>query len=78
MSDFLDRGRMSGRIAAIGGLVFASGFVATAAFAGSCPADKVKADVRAPVTFAAVGVTAPRSVTAWMPRCPAAWAGWHC
>ncbi len=57
MSDFLDRGRMSGRIAAIGGLVFASGFVATAAFAGSCPADKVKADVRAPVTFAAVGVT---------------------
>jgi quercetin dioxygenase-like cupin family protein len=55
MSNLLDR--VSGRIVTIGGLVLASGIVTSAAFAGSCPADKMKADARAPVTFAPVGVT---------------------
>jgi quercetin dioxygenase-like cupin family protein len=57
MFNLIDTGRMPGRITAITGLVFASSVFASAAFAGGCPADKVKADVRAPVTFAAVGVT---------------------
>jgi quercetin dioxygenase-like cupin family protein len=57
MFNLIDTGRGRGRIAATTGLVFASGVFASTAFAGGCPADKVKADVRAPVTFAAVGVT---------------------
>jgi quercetin dioxygenase-like cupin family protein len=38
-------------------LVAGSLAFSTAAFAGSCPADQTKADVRAPVTTAAKGVT---------------------
>jgi quercetin dioxygenase-like cupin family protein len=57
MFNLIDAGRMPGRIATITGLVFASTVLASAAFAGSCPADKMKADVREPVKFAAVGVT---------------------
>jgi quercetin dioxygenase-like cupin family protein len=48
---------VGGHTAIVTALVFASTVFISAAFAGSCPADKVKADVRAPVTFAAVGVT---------------------
>jgi quercetin dioxygenase-like cupin family protein len=62
MSNLIDTGRGLGQIAAIAGLVLAStvltsNVLTSAAFAGSCPADKVKADVRVPVTSAAVGVT---------------------
>jgi quercetin dioxygenase-like cupin family protein len=57
MCNLIDTGRAPGRIAATTGLVVASTIVTSAAFAGSCPADKMKADIRAPVTFAAVGVT---------------------
>jgi hypothetical protein len=57
MFNLIDAGRMPGRIATITGLVFASTVLTPAAFAGSCPADKIKADVREPVKFAAVGVT---------------------
>ncbi len=57
MSNLIGADRISSRIATIGGLVLASTLATSAAFAGGCPADKVKADVRAPTTFAAVGVT---------------------
>jgi hypothetical protein len=57
MFNLIDTGRAPGRIAAITGLVVASSMLTSAAFAGSCPADKMKADVREPVKFAAVGVT---------------------
>jgi quercetin dioxygenase-like cupin family protein len=53
MSSLIDLGR----IATAGGLVLASTVFTSAAFAGGCPADKVKADVREPVKFGAVGVT---------------------
>ena len=39
------------------GLVAASFGIAPAAFAGTCPADQMKTDVRAPVTTPAKGVT---------------------
>src|SRR5215813_12794349 len=39
------------------GLVASSATLVTNAFAGSCPADQVKANAREPVTFAAKGVT---------------------
>ena len=45
------------RAIALAGLVLGSAAVASAAFAGECPADKVKANVRAPVDFKPVGVT---------------------
>jgi quercetin dioxygenase-like cupin family protein len=57
MFNLIDTGRVHGRIAPIAGLVFAAAFVTSAAVAGGCPADKMKADVREPVKFAAVGVT---------------------
>ena len=52
-----ERGRLLGRTIAFAGLAMGPAVLATAAFAGSCPADKMKADVREPVKFAAVGVT---------------------
>ena len=39
------------------GLVASSATLVTSAFAGSCPADKVKANAREPVALAAKGVT---------------------
>jgi quercetin dioxygenase-like cupin family protein len=57
MFTLIDTGRAPGRIATIIGLVFASTVITSAAVAGSCPADKMKADIREPVKFAAVGVT---------------------
>ena len=57
MSNRIELGRLLGRTTTIAGLVIGSATVTATAFAGSCPADKVKADVREPVTFAAVGVT---------------------
>jgi quercetin dioxygenase-like cupin family protein len=57
MSNRIELGRIFGRTIALVGLVIGSATVATTAFAGSCPADKMKADVREPVKFAAVGVT---------------------
>ena len=50
-------GRLLGRTIALAGLTMGSAVLATTAFAGSCPADKMKPDVREPVKFAAVGVT---------------------
>ena len=41
----------------LAGLVASSASLVTSAFAGSCPADKVKANAREPVTLAAKGVT---------------------
>ena len=57
MFDLIDTGRAPGRIATITGLVFASTVFTSAGFAGNCPADKMKVDVREPVKFAAIGVT---------------------
>jgi quercetin dioxygenase-like cupin family protein len=50
-------GRLLGRTIALAGLAMGPAVLATTALAGSCPADKMKADVREPVKFAAVGVT---------------------
>ena len=57
MSNRIELGHLVGRIITITGLIIGSAVLTTAAFAGSCPADKIKADVREPATFAAVGVT---------------------
>jgi quercetin dioxygenase-like cupin family protein len=57
MSHRIELGRLCGRTIVVAGLVMGSTVLATTAFAGSCPADKMKADVREPVKFAAVGVT---------------------
>jgi quercetin dioxygenase-like cupin family protein len=57
MSNRIAIGRMLGRTASVAGLALASAIATTSAFAGSCPTDKMKADVREPVKFAAVGVT---------------------
>ncbi len=45
------------RAAALAGLVFGAAAFASAANAGECPADQVKANVREPVDFKATGVT---------------------
>jgi quercetin dioxygenase-like cupin family protein len=57
MSNCTELSRLFGRTFATAGLAIAATALATSAFAGSCPADKTQADVREPVTFAAVGVT---------------------
>ena len=57
MSNRIELGRMLGRTVTIAVLAIGSAAVTTSAFAGSCPADKMKADAREPVKFAAVGVT---------------------
>ena len=57
MSNRIELGRMLGRTLTVAALAMASVAVTTSAFAGSCPADKMKADAREPVKFAAVGVT---------------------
>jgi quercetin dioxygenase-like cupin family protein len=57
MSKRIELNYMLGRAVAVAALAAASAAVTTSVFAGSCPADKIKADVREPVKFAAVGVT---------------------
>ena len=57
MSNRIELGRLLGRTTAVAGLVVGSVALTTTAFAGSCPADKMKAEVREPVKFDAVGVT---------------------
>ena len=57
MSNRIELGRMLGRTLTVAALAMASAAVTTSAFAGSCPADKMKADAREPVKFGAVGVT---------------------
>jgi quercetin dioxygenase-like cupin family protein len=56
MLQFTHKGRF-GRSLLLAGLVLASGVVASAAFAGECPADQKKTDARAAVDFKPVGVT---------------------
>ena len=46
-----------GRSAIFAGALAASSFIASGAFAGECPADKIKPNAREPVNLAAVGVT---------------------
>jgi quercetin dioxygenase-like cupin family protein len=53
----IELGRMLGRTATIAALAIGSAVLTTTAFAGSCPADKMKVDVREPVKFEPVGVT---------------------
>jgi quercetin dioxygenase-like cupin family protein len=50
------RGQL-GRTVAIAGLMLGATTALSAAIAGECPADKVKANVREPVNLAATGVT---------------------
>ena len=57
MSNRIELGRLLGRTITVAGLAIGSAVFTTTAFAGSCPADKMKADAREPVKFAAVGVT---------------------
>jgi hypothetical protein len=49
--------RIIGRSAIFAGALAASAFIASGAFAGECPADKIKPNAREPVNLAAVGVT---------------------
>jgi hypothetical protein len=49
--------RIIGRGAIFAGALAASAFIASGAFAGECPADKIKPNVREPVNLSAVGVT---------------------
>ena len=49
--------RIIGRSAIFAGALAASAFIGSTAFAGECPADKIKPNARDPVSLAAVGVT---------------------
>jgi quercetin dioxygenase-like cupin family protein len=57
MSKRIELGHLFGRSVAIAALAVGSAIVTTSAFAGGCPADKMKADAREAVKFEAVGVT---------------------
>jgi hypothetical protein len=58
MYDRITGGRSFGRRIILVGITAGSTLVgASAAFAGSCPADKMQADVRPPVNYPAKGVT---------------------
>lgn len=57
MTSNTPRGRVIGRNIMFAGLLATSAMIASAAFAGECPADKMKADIRSPVTVPASGVT---------------------
>ena len=57
MSNRIEWGHLFRRNIAVTGFVIGVAVLPSATFAGSCPADKMKAGVREPVTFAAVGVT---------------------
>jgi quercetin dioxygenase-like cupin family protein len=56
MSRITKKGRL-GRSLVLAGLVLSSGLVASAAFAGECPADQKKPNATAPVDYKPVGVT---------------------
>ena len=56
MSTPIPNGRL-GRAVAIAGLILGAAAFMSTAFAGECPADKVKANVREPVNTPANGVT---------------------
>jgi quercetin dioxygenase-like cupin family protein len=49
--------RIIGRSAIFAGALAASAFIGSSAFAGECPADKIKPNARDPVNLSAVGVT---------------------
>ena len=57
MTTRIPLGRTLGRSILFAGLFGAAASCASGAFAGECPADKMKADVRMPVTLPAAGVT---------------------
>jgi quercetin dioxygenase-like cupin family protein len=57
MSERIKPGRALGRTVTFAAFALASAALTTSAYAGSCPADKIKTDVREPVKFAAAGVT---------------------
>ena len=56
MSRFTKKGRL-GRSLVLAGVVLGSSLVASAAFAGECPADQKKPNATAPVDLKPVGVT---------------------
>jgi quercetin dioxygenase-like cupin family protein len=56
MSRFTNKGRL-GRSLVLAGVVLGSSLVASAAFAGECPADQKKPNATAPVDYKPVGVT---------------------
>jgi hypothetical protein len=56
MSHIAKKGRL-GRSLILAGLVLGSSVVASAAFAGECPADQKKPNATAPVDYKPVGVT---------------------
>ena len=49
--------RIRSRSAIFAGALAAGAFIGSSAFAGECPADKIKPNAREPVNLAAVGVT---------------------
>ncbi len=49
--------RIIRRSAILAGALAASAFIGSGAFAGECPADKIKPNAREPVNLSAVGVT---------------------
>jgi quercetin dioxygenase-like cupin family protein len=57
MSKSTETGRLVGQGTRAAALAVGLAALTGTAFAGSCPVDKMKADVREPVSFAAVGVT---------------------
>jgi quercetin dioxygenase-like cupin family protein len=56
MSRITKKGRL-GRSLVLAGLVLSSGLIASADFAGECPADQKKPNATAPVDYKPVGVT---------------------
>jgi quercetin dioxygenase-like cupin family protein len=57
MTTFIPFGRAARHNMLFAGLLASAACMASAAFAGDCPADKMKADARQPVSLPAVGVT---------------------
>ena len=57
MTSLIQFGRAASRSILFAGLLASAACMASVAFAGECPADKMKADVRQPVGLPAVGVT---------------------
>ena len=51
MTSLIPFGRAASRSILFAGLLASTACIASAAFAGECPADKMKADVRQPVGF---------------------------
>ena len=57
MTSLIKFGGTASRSILFAGLLASAACMASAAFAGECPVDKMKADVRQPVGLPAVGVT---------------------